>query len=230
MKGLFLKTFWGIDGKNNHRPTPRAPDGWEAPRFRVVCVAPSWFQQSGVPSTRPPPGNAFRWGASDIHDEEFQFQSRMMTIVVENANQYGTLSQTRLHALEKKLGTTLPSDYRAFLSKNNGGNPVPSGFWIVENLDGSDIYQLYGLHDGPARLQLDSYTNAELGVPRELLAIGDDGVGNFICVGISPAHHGQVFFIDHDEHPFLRPETFEGITKIADSFSQFIAGLRALPP
>ena len=153
-----------------------------------------------------------------------------MTIVIENANQYGIISPIRLQALEKKLGTTLPSDYRDFLSKNNGGNPVPSGFWIVENLDGSEIHQFYGLHDGPDWQQLDRYTNIELGIPRELLAIGDDGVGNFICLGISPDRHGQVFFIEHEEHPFQEPESFEGITKIADSFSRFVEEMRVLPP
>ena len=154
----------------------------------------------------------------------------MMTIVVENANQYGAVSQTRLYAFEESLGTDLPSDYCAFLLKNNGGNPIPSGFWIVENQDGSEIYQFYGLHDGPDWLQLDRRVDAEPGIPKSLLAIGDDGVGDYICIGLSTDRHGQVFFIDHEVHPFHESETFEGITKIADSFSQFIAGLRALPP
>jgi hypothetical protein len=43
-----------------NRPTQRAPDGWESPRFGAVCVAWSWFRQSGVVSSRPPAGNAHR--------------------------------------------------------------------------------------------------------------------------------------------------------------------------
>jgi hypothetical protein len=42
-------------------PTQRAPDGWESARFQAVCVAWSWFRQSGVVSSRPPAGNAHRW-------------------------------------------------------------------------------------------------------------------------------------------------------------------------
>ena len=26
------------------RPTQRAPDGWESPRFQAVCVAGGWFR------------------------------------------------------------------------------------------------------------------------------------------------------------------------------------------
>jgi len=41
----------------------RAPDWWESARFQAVCVASSWFRQSGVVSSRPPAGNANRWAA-----------------------------------------------------------------------------------------------------------------------------------------------------------------------
>src|SRR5512138_387767 len=36
------------------RLTQRAPDGWESPRFRAVCIAWNWFRQIGVASSRPP--------------------------------------------------------------------------------------------------------------------------------------------------------------------------------
>jgi hypothetical protein len=37
--------------------------GRYAARFQAVCVAWSWFRQSGVISSRPPAGNANRWAA-----------------------------------------------------------------------------------------------------------------------------------------------------------------------
>ncbi len=43
-----------------NRLTQRAPDGWESPRFQAVCMAGGWFRQNGVPSSRPPAGNAHR--------------------------------------------------------------------------------------------------------------------------------------------------------------------------
>ncbi len=48
-------------GKQAGCPTQRAPDGWESPRFQAVCMARSWFRQSGAASSRPPAGNAHRW-------------------------------------------------------------------------------------------------------------------------------------------------------------------------
>ncbi len=43
------------------RPTKRAPDWWDSPRFQAVFVAWNWFRQNGVLSSRPPAGNASRW-------------------------------------------------------------------------------------------------------------------------------------------------------------------------
>src|SRR6266508_1582509 len=52
---------------NNLQPqnklTQRAPDWWESAHFQKVCVARSWFRQSGVVSSHPPAGNASRWVA-----------------------------------------------------------------------------------------------------------------------------------------------------------------------
>jgi len=45
------------------RPTQRAPDWWESPRFQAVSLPSSWFRQSDVVSSRPPAGNANRWVA-----------------------------------------------------------------------------------------------------------------------------------------------------------------------
>ena len=54
------------------RPTQRAPDWWESARFQAVCLAWSWFRQSGVVSSHPPAGNASRWahGIEEKQNEE----------------------------------------------------------------------------------------------------------------------------------------------------------------
>jgi hypothetical protein len=43
------------------RPTKRAPDVWESPRFQAFLLALSWFRQTSVISSRPAAGNANRW-------------------------------------------------------------------------------------------------------------------------------------------------------------------------
>ncbi|MFT3894063.1 MAG: hypothetical protein QM730_20730 [Anaerolineales bacterium] len=54
------------DSLPDRRPTQRAPDVWESPRFQAVCVAGGGFRQKGVASSHPPAGNAPRW-AADLH-------------------------------------------------------------------------------------------------------------------------------------------------------------------
>ncbi len=152
-----------------------------------------------------------------------------MQLVIQNAHPYGMLSEDRLRAFEKKIGVTLPLDYREFLKQYNGGTPDPSGFWIQVDHDGSSVHQFYGLHDGPRWCSIDGYTNIEIGVPGKLLPIGDDGVSDFICLGIRDTEQGAVFFVDHEIHPYSEPNSFEGITKIANSFSEFLSSLREIP-
>jgi hypothetical protein len=51
---------------NFTRLTMRAPDWWESARFQAVCVASSWFRQSGATSSRPTATNAHRCASSSI--------------------------------------------------------------------------------------------------------------------------------------------------------------------
>ena len=46
------------------RPTQRAPDWWESPRFQAVSLAQGWFRQNSVVSSHPPAGNAHRYTAN----------------------------------------------------------------------------------------------------------------------------------------------------------------------
>ena len=61
------KALWMVS-----RLTQRAPDGWDSPRFQAVCMAWSWFRQSGVVSSHPPAGNAHRWGADQVQQKAEQ--------------------------------------------------------------------------------------------------------------------------------------------------------------
>ncbi len=139
-------------------------------------------------------------------------------------NPYGPLSLQKLEVFEITYKISLPTDYREFLLKYNGGQPSPSFFWIKAQKDGTVVNQFYGLHDRPNHLDLRTYIIDEelFGNSKSLLAIGDDGLGNFICIGITHQNQGEIFFIDHNLYAFGKPDTFVGITKIAQSFSDFL--------
>jgi hypothetical protein len=143
---------------------------------------------------------------------------------------HGPLSESRLVEFERTCGLALPPDYREFLLEFNGGVPFPSSFWITEPTNASGVQQFYGLHDGPSWLSIHTYARNEAsGVPAGILPIGDDGVGDWICIGIAGAHYGRVYFVDHEVHPLDDPDSMKGITELAESFERFLANLMHHP-
>jgi hypothetical protein len=144
---------------------------------------------------------------------------------IENPNPYGPLTEARLKKFEEVLGATLPADYRDFLLRYNGGVPSPSDFWLVKNEDCRTLFGVYGLHDKEEENLEELRPNGEWGVPVTMLPIGNDGSSNEICVGIGGKDRGKVFFVDCGEHDYDDPNSRQGITKIADSFSEFLKKL-----
>ena len=98
----------------------------------------------------------------------------------------------------------------------NGGDPYPSFFWIKEVSDGSEVLHLFGIHNGPSHLSIDTYLRGERYFPKSMLPIGKDGVGNYICVGISTANFGEVYFLDHEGHSFEHPRLSNRIYKVSE--------------
>lgn len=58
---------------------------------------------------------------------------------------------------------------------------------------------------------------------------GNDGIGNLICLCIRGDSEGAIYFIDHEIYSPDDPETLSGLTKLADSFSEFLSKLQELP-
>ncbi|MBI2302058.1 MAG: SMI1/KNR4 family protein [Armatimonadetes bacterium] len=138
-----------------------------------------------------------------------------------------------LLALEADLGARLPEDYRDFLLRCNGGY-VGGRYWFDDNVG---VHHVGGLREEDHFSLLSArecYQNpAEIRIPTDLLWIMDDPFGNAICLGLSGSHRGQVFFWDHEQEPW--PEDWDGsveqagnITVVADSFTEFVAGLHEL--
>jgi hypothetical protein len=58
-----------------------------------------------------------------------------------------------------------------------------------------------------------------------IILFADDGMGNFLAIGIDQNNYGEVFFVDHDLYDFQSIESMKGITKISNSFSGFLNSL-----
>ncbi len=99
--------------------------------------------------------------------------------------------------MEEQYNIILPSQYKSFLSKYNGGYTPKTKFKIGKIA--SDIRGFYGI--GNVKL---SFSGIELGewVDRGFLPIASDSFGNYLLIGLDNNNYGKIFFWDHEaENP-----------------------------
>ncbi len=136
-----------------------------------------------------------------------------------------SLTEEEIAAVEQQIGLQLPDQYRAFLKRQNGGRPRPAHFSFRERKDdGSIVNFFYSVgHENPM-LELVSRAQKTHGLPRDLLEIGNDPGASPICIGVSGARDGKVYFwAGATPHPAY-PDTV-GALLVADSFDEFLEQL-----
>ncbi len=137
------------------------------------------------------------------------------------------IDDSDLARVESEIGVALPSDYRVFLLEFNGGQPTPDGFMFKGGSDGSLVNILFGV--GHARATNDVvrvWRGNRTAVPQDLLPIGYDAGGNFICLGLRGERRGRVYFqaadlVAEEDDPWGE----EFVWLVADSFAEFIENL-----
>ena len=149
------------------------------------------------------------------------------------------LTSEDVAAFEREIGHTLPGDYRRFLETCNGGY-VGGRFWFVgptpedESAD-AGVHHVGGLRDDHDYLSLrdnrHAYQVEEDWIRRGLIWIADDPFGNAICLGLEGLARGRIYFWDHENMP--APDEWDGevetagnLQLLAESFTEFVAGLR----
>lgn len=132
---------------------------------------------------------------------------------------YGVATKADLDALEKRLGTSLPQQYRDFLLMQNGGLPDLPEF-KVPNWGESIANAFYGVGIGGV-YDLDAVLNRlddVISIDR-VIPIGDDPGGNQICLGIRDEYIGKIFFWIHDE---MDEYEVRPLIEVAPSFEAFV--------
>ena len=119
----------------------------------------------------------------------------------------GSASQADVKAIEDHIGTSLPREYRSFLTAYDGAEPETNVVSISEK-NASGVNKFI-----PARDILRECEGIE-SIPRRAIPIAWDGCGNYFILDITT---GEVLFWDH--------ETAD-LTGIADSFEGFLSALR----
>lgn len=149
---------------------------------------------------------------------------------MELQNSYSQISKIDIDTLCDELEIRLPSDYVDFLLHHNGGQLTQNHF-SKKDSNGESIFDFHlnvffgiGGNDTSYDL-LTMYSIYCDRIPEELLPIGDDGVGNIICVGVEGGYAGNIFMwwksgqVDEGEEP-----NFENVDLIDESFEDFIKG------
>lgn len=146
-----------------------------------------------------------------------------MTTVIRDSK--GPVSESKIDALEKKLSIKLPSKYRDFLKKYNGGYPEPDGFRFKDESDGSSVDRFLGIDVGE-HSNLEKYLSIYDGrVPKNLFPIAHDPGGNLVVVGVSDNEKDKVYFWDHEQEADGWEPDMSNVHLIADDFDEFLRRL-----
>src|SRR5512140_674235 len=147
------------------------------------------------------------------------------------------VTETEIAAFEAQFGATLPADYRAFLLEVNGGRTARSHTVFRIRHDQTVLNTLHSLGESVEQRDLVTRWNrSRARLPKEVLRIGADDGGGTVVVVVSGPRRGQVWFLDgvdpRPEGSNPRVEWFDrrDVSKIADSFREFMAGLGPPPP
>lgn len=136
-----------------------------------------------------------------------------------------------LRAIEKFLGFKFPKDYRTFLLCFNGGETEEKIFFFKNDIeDGSILDRLFGIVDEDYENLLLYIKKYKDRIPENCIPIAGDPGGNLVLLSIKMADRGKIYFWDHHrEAPDGETPDYSNLTLIADSFQEFLDGLKAEP-
>lgn len=144
------------------------------------------------------------------------------------------ISIEEMKQAELKLGFSLPDNYKEFLFKYNGGHPIKDGCPMLESFTkneynySTDIAWFFSVYDGEYNNLVKEYLAMRKRIPSELLTIACNSGGDNICLSISGANKGRVYFWFHEnENPELNNAWYENIFLVANTFEDFINSMYA---
>jgi len=142
------------------------------------------------------------------------------------------LSEEAIVAVEKRVGVPLPTEYRTFLLRQNGGRPKPADFRFGSRGE-STVQELYAVNNSKSGLLAvhRDFHGLIPRMPKDILAIGCDPGGNQLCIATSGANAGSIYFWDHEkEGGFGHRVHYDNLHIVASTFSTFLDGLFETSP
>ncbi|MEO0691564.1 MAG: SMI1/KNR4 family protein [Pseudomonadota bacterium] len=147
-------------------------------------------------------------------------------------NPYGPTSEAAVAAFEQSLGHALPKPYRDWLFADNGAD-FEKDTLPLEGGDAVSVHHVYGLHDGPEVLRLQ--TQWRLADRYELeawasdlarfLAFADTGTGDILLLDLED---GSVLLYEHDVEDAAQGGMPGRLVRVAPDFGAFLGCLMSL--
>lgn len=135
------------------------------------------------------------------------------------------VTEADVAAFEKRLGFTLPDDYRAFLLAVNGGRLDARN----RRFEWGTVNWLLSLRDSDESSDIEERRDLE--PSPQLLFVGYDGFGCRLLVVLDGAHRGEVWYFDRlnerpvDANPRVAWHDRRDMKKLAGSWREFVATL-----
>ncbi len=142
-------------------------------------------------------------------------------------NSSPSIAEADIENLEQILQCTFPSDYRTFLLEINGGQPEHNLFRapVPGSTGPIEIFVHYFLGIDKEDSDSDLLVNRSMlvdRIPRELLAIAHDGIGNVFCIGLSGDLRGKICIWLHDKSSKTKGTAgYPCINLLSNSFNDF---------
>lgn len=114
-------------------------------------------------------------------------------------------SERELIKLGESSGGDIPTEYREFLSRNNGAVPETNGFQISKTGNSSGVNEFLSVET-----VLREKERLGIRLAKEAYPIAHAEGGNLVCIMLGGQWNGKIFFWDHeleDESEFPRPRT-----------------------
>ena len=140
-----------------------------------------------------------------------------MAINFENIGSPLTAAQIR--GLERKLGASLPEDYKQFLRKTNGGRPRETALHVPVAEEEVLVDFLFGLGRKPGILEWLSELRRDM--PSGFIPIGKDPGGNIYIMDLNLPNQGIIYYWDKS-HSFPTSNPEGNTYPVARSFSRLL--------
>ncbi|MBK1645182.1 hypothetical protein CKO25_11100 [Thiocapsa imhoffii] len=139
------------------------------------------------------------------------------------------LTESKIINAEEEINLKLPSDYKKFLLRTNGGYPEKGAFMIDfghDRIQIGHVNYFLSIYDGEHSNLVDYVKTYTERLPEGLLPVAYDDQGNLVVLKINGENKGKVYFWDHDQEGYddYDPEKPE-MGFVADNFDKFISEL-----